>query len=162
MGGLAFYIFSAGIDAIFFPALEMDSKWCEDWDEYEDTRSDRIIRECIIFKNKVEELKFVYNQEMEKRHNKKIYAMIAVASFITLLLMLLAPHHFFDNGEKFIKHKPELLASAIFYGFVLIVVMQLFYRNILPPPVEWFPEEFQEIRQARIEFILRDIENHAK
>ena len=30
-------------------------------------------------------------------------------------------------------------------------------QALLPPPAEWFPEEFLEIRRARVELILNEI-----
>jgi len=35
---------------------------------------------------------------------------------------------------------------------------QTVYQMLLPPPVEWMPEEFLEIRRARIEYVLETIE----
>ncbi len=79
-------------------------------------------KECIRFKNKIEELKYLHNQTIEKRISKRLYAMFALASIVTLLLMLLAPSRFFDNGNEFIHHKAEVIVSAIFYGFLISIL----------------------------------------
>jgi hypothetical protein len=42
-------------------------------------------------------------------------------------------------------------------GVVLGFMMPIVFQALLPPPEEWLPEEFLEIRRARIELILNEI-----
>jgi len=114
-------------------------------------------KECIRFKNKIEELKYNHNQTMQKRISIRVFVMFALASIVTLLLMLLAPSRFFDNGNEFIHHKAEVIASAIFYGFLISILIPLFYGAVFPPPIEWLPNEIISIHQARVEFVLQEI-----
>jgi hypothetical protein len=36
-------------------------------------------------------------------------------------------------------------------------MMPIIFQALFPPPAEWLPEEFLEIRRARIELILNEI-----
>jgi hypothetical protein len=36
-------------------------------------------------------------------------------------------------------------------------LMPIICQALLPPPAEWFPQEFMEIRRARVELILNEI-----
>jgi len=155
VGGLAFYLLSAAIDAVFIYTMKMSPGWCVEYMNVEGKYG--FHKECIRFKNKIEELKYLHNQTIEKRIPKRAHAMLALASIVTLLLMLLAPSRFFDNGNEFLHHKTAVFASAVFYGFLLSVVMPLLYGAVLPPPIEWFPDEIIAIRQARIELVLNQI-----
>ncbi|MEJ2728349.1 MAG: hypothetical protein P8185_07555 [Deltaproteobacteria bacterium] len=47
--------------------------------------------------------------------------------------------------------------AAGLLGVILGFMMPLIFEAILPSPVEWLPEEFLEIRRARIELILNEI-----
>jgi hypothetical protein len=155
IGGLVVYLLSAAIDAVFIYTVEMSPGWCVESMDAEGEYG--FHKECFRFKNKIEELKYLHNQTMKNRLSKRFYAMIALASIVTLLLMLLVPSRFFDNGNEFLHHKTEVFASAIFYGFLLSVVMPLLYGAVLPPPIEWFPDEIVAIRQARVELVLKEI-----
>ncbi len=42
-------------------------------------------------------------------------------------------------------------------GAVLGLMMPIVFQALLPPPEKWLPEEFMEIRRARIELILNEI-----
>ena len=77
----------------------------------------------------------------------------------------IAPHAEFkispknpSAGKKIsFKDSSGVLAAAIYYGVILGFIMPIIYHELLPPAIEWFPKEFLEIRQARIELILREI-----
>lgn len=155
ISGLVVYLLSAAIDAVFIYTVEMSPDWCVESMDVEGKYG--FHKECIRFKNKIEELKYLHNQTIEKRISKRVYAMFALASIVTLLLMLLAPSHFFDNGNEFLHHKTEVIASAIFYGFLISIIMPLFYGAVFPPPIEWLPHEIIAIRQARVELVLQEI-----
>ena len=120
IGGLAFYLLSVAIDSAFIYKVEMSPGWCVESMDVEGEFG--FHKECIRFKNKIEELKYLHNQTIEKRISKRLYAMFALASIVTLLLMLLAPSRFFDNGNEFIHHKAEVIVSAIFYGFLISIL----------------------------------------
>jgi hypothetical protein len=42
-------------------------------------------------------------------------------------------------------------------GVVVGFMMPIIFQALLPPPAEWLPEEFLEIRRARVELILNEI-----
>ena len=153
--GLLFYLLSVAIDAVFIYKVEMSPGWCVETTDVEGEYGYH--KECIRFKNKIEELKYNHNQAMQKRISIRVFVMFALASSVTLLLMLFAPSRFFDNGNEFIHHKAEVIASAIFYGFLISILLPLFYGAVFPPPIEWLPNEIISIRQARVEFVLQEI-----
>jgi hypothetical protein len=75
--------------------------------------------------------------------------------------MVLSPANFFGAGVR-VENYSGAVATAVFYGIILGFILPSIYQLLLPPPAEWMPEEFLEIRRARIEFILKTIENHLK
>jgi len=153
--GLAFYLLGVFIESVFIYKLKMSPGWCVEPTAVEGEYGYH--EECIRFKNKIEELKYNHNQTMQKRISIKLYVMFALASIVTLLLMLLAPSHFFDNGNEFIHRKVEVIFSGMFYGFLISIVIPLICIEVFPPPIEWLPNEIISIRQARAEFALQEI-----
>ena len=153
-GGLFFYMISAFIDVIFIPTLEMPGNYCKEWVEKKLMYGSD--KKCVKFKGKIEELKYLHNQRMAKRSSRKMFALFPFATIVTYLLMLFNPTVFFDKKISF-KDSSGVLSAAIYYGVILGFIMPIIYHELLPPAIEWFPKEFLEIRQARIELILREI-----
>ena len=145
---------SAFVDVIFIPTLVMPDSWCKEW--VEKKRMYGSDKECVKFKDKIEELKYQHNQRMVKRTSRKMFALFPLATLVTYLLMLFNPIIFFDKKIG-LKDSSGVLAAAIYYGIILGFIMPIIYHQLLPPAIEWFPKEFLEIRQARIELILREI-----
>jgi hypothetical protein len=154
IGGFFFYLVGAFIGVIFIPTLEMSDNGCKDW--VENRTGYGSDKECVRFKDKIEELKYLHNQRMAKRSSHKMFALFPFAAFVTYLLMLFNPHAFFDNKIG-LKDNTGVIVSAIYFGVILGFIMPIIYQELLPPPIEWFPKEFIEIRQARIELILKEI-----
>jgi hypothetical protein len=50
-----------------------------------------------------------------------------------------------------------MIATAVLVGVVIGFMMPIICQALLPPAVEWFPQEFMEIRRARVELILNEI-----
>ena len=75
--------------------------------------------------------------------------------------MVLNPANFFGVGVR-IKNDTGAVAAAVFYGLILGFIFPTLYQILLPSPLEWMPEEFLEIRRARIELILKAIEKLSK
>jgi hypothetical protein len=75
--------------------------------------------------------------------------------------MVLNPAKFFGAGVS-IENYTGAVATAVFYGLILGFISPTIYQALLPPPIDWIPEEFLEIRRARIEFILKTIEKLSK
>jgi hypothetical protein len=154
IGGFFFYVLGATIDTIFIPTLDQPEDFCEDWTE-------RVFRwyrtqDCVMFKNQMEELKYKHNKRMENRSSRKVPFLFFIASSITYLLMVLRPTLFFDK-DSYLGYSTGMVASAVLLGVMLGIIMPIIYHALLPPPMEWFPEEFMEIRRARIELILNEI-----
>jgi hypothetical protein len=93
---------------------------------------------------------------MEKRSSQKVVSLFLLASGLTYLLMVLRPALFFEKGD-YLRYTTGIIATAVFFGVILGFIMPLIYQALLPPPVQWFPEEFMEIRRARVELILNEI-----
>jgi uncharacterized membrane protein len=106
-------------------------------------------------------LKYNHNREMEKRRANKMLGLFIAASVITFCLMVLNPANFFGAGVS-IENYTGAVATAVFYGVILGLILPAIYQMLLPPPVEWMPQEFLEIRRARVDFVLRTIEKLIK
>ena len=154
IGGVFFYLLGATIDTIFVPTIDQPDGFCEEWTE----RALRWYRaqDCIKFKNRVEELKYKHNKRMEKRSSKKVLLLFLLASSVTYLLMVLRPTLFFDRGD-YLRYTTGMIATAVLLGVVVGFMMPIICQALLPPPAEWFPQEFMEIRRARVELILNEI-----
>ena len=79
-----------------------------------------------------------------------------LAAGITYLLMVLRPTLFFDKGD-YLGYTTGMIATAVLLGVVVGFMVPIICQAVLPPPAEWFPEEFIEIRRARVELILNEI-----
>ncbi len=159
MGGFFFYLLSVAIDPIFIPTLQMPENWCQKWMETRIGYQKQM--ECVEFDNTLNKLKYRHNREMEKRRSDKMIGLFIAASLITFFLMCLNPTNFFGVGVR-IENYTGAVATAVFYGVILGFIFPTIYQTLLPPPLEWMPQEFLEIRQARIEFILKTIEKSLK
>jgi hypothetical protein len=93
---------------------------------------------------------------MEERSSQKVPFLFLLASCLTYLLMALRPTLFFEKGN-YLSYTTGIIATAVLLGVVLGFMMPIIYQALLPPPAEWLPEEFLEIRRARIELILNEI-----
>ena len=154
IGGFSFYLLSITIDTIFVPTVEQGEEFCEDWTEiaFKWQRA----RECIKFKNHLEELKYQHNKRMEKRSSRKVLFLFLLASCLTYLLMALRPTLFFQKGD-YLSYTTGIIATAVLMGVVIGFMMPIIFQALLPQPSEWLPEEFLEIRRARIALILNEI-----
>jgi hypothetical protein len=154
IGGFSFFLLGITIDTIFVPTLEQPKGFCENWTE----RTLRWYRaqDCVKFKSHLEELKYKHNKRMERRSSQKVLFLFLLASSFTYLLMALRPTLFFQKGD-YLSYTTGIIATAVLMGVVLGFMMPIVFQALLPPPEEWLPEEFLEIRRARIELILNEI-----
>lgn len=154
VGGFCFYLLSITYDTIFVPTIEQPEGFCEEWTE----RSFRWHRaqDCVKFKNNIEELKYKHNKRMEKRSSEKVLFLFLLASGVTYLLMVLRPTLFF-KADNYLKYTTGIIATAVLLGVVIGFMMPIVYQALLPAPSEWLPQEFMEIRRARVELILNEI-----
>jgi hypothetical protein len=93
---------------------------------------------------------------MEKRSDRKVLFLFLLATGVTYLLMVLRPALFFEKGN-YLRYTTGIIATAILMGVVLGFMMPIIYQALLPAPSDWLPQEFMEIRRARIELILNEI-----
>ena len=154
IGGFFFYLMSVTVDTIFVPTIEQPEGFCQEWSE----RAFRWHRaqDCIKFKNTLEELKYKHNKRMETRSDRKVLFLFLLATGVTYLLMVLRPTLFFEKGN-YLSYTTGIIATAILMGVVLGFMMPIIYQALLPAPSDWLPQEFMEIRRARIELILNEI-----
>ena len=154
IGGFSFFLLSITIDTIFVPTVEQPEGFCENWTE----RALRWYRvqDCVKFKSHLEELKYKHNKRMERRSSQKVLFLFLLASGFTYLLMALRPTLFFQKGD-YLSYTTGIIATAVLMGVVLGFMMPIIFQALLPPPAEWLPQEFLEIRRARIELILTEI-----
>ena len=154
IGGFSFFLLSITIDTIFVPTVEQPEEFCEEWTERA-LRWDRA-QDCVKFKSQLEELKYRHNKRMERRNSRKILFLFLLASGLTYVLMALRPTLFFQKGD-YLSYTTGIIAAAVLIGVVLGFMMPIIFQAVLPPPAEWLPEEFLEIRRARVELILTEI-----
>ena len=153
-GGFFFYLMSTSVDIIFVPTVEQPEGFCEEWTE----RAFRWHRaqDCVKFTNNLEKLKYRHNKRMEKRSKQKIGFLFLLATGVTYLLMALRPTLFFEKGS-YLQYTTGVIATAVLMGVVLGFMMPTIYEALLPAPSDWLPQEFMEIRRARVELILNEI-----
>jgi hypothetical protein len=130
----------------------MPPAWCEKW--MEKKVGFQIHKECVEFHDKLQELKYHHNQKMEKRTTNKTLGIFLCATIFTFLIMLLSPDRFFDQKIT-LEAYTGCIAVAVFYGAIIGFLLPVVFQAILPPPSEWLPAEFFEIKKARTEMILR-------
>ena len=159
IGGFLIYLLSATVDLIFVPTLEMKDGWCKSWTEKRVIY--RKIRECTEFRNEIDALKLKHNKRMENRNSYKMFAIFFSTSLFTYFLMWLNPANFFDEKTAF-EHNSGVMATAVYYGVFIGFLMPIIFEASLPPPQEWFPNEFIEIREARIKQIMDEIREMTK
>jgi hypothetical protein len=154
LGGFFFYLLSVIIDPVFIPILNMPQFQCNKWVEKRiGYQTEKI---CVEFVNQHDELKYNHNRRMEKRRHYKMISLFLAASALTFFLILLNPTLFFGEAVA-IESNSGAIAIAVFYGIILGFIMPTTYQLLLPPPMEWLPKEFLEIRHARTELILKEI-----
>ena len=157
--GIFFYLVSITFDAIFIPRLEMSPGWCEEWAERKVRY--RSQKECVKFSDRLQELKYRHNQNMEERLTNKMFGIFLSATAFTFLVMLMNPYKFFDQKITFENYTGGF-AVAVFYGVIIGFILPVVFQAILPQPAEWLPNEFHEIQRARTELILRQISEISK
>lgn len=154
IGGFFIYLLGVAVDTIFVPTVEQSEGFCENWKEI-GFRWHRT-QDCVKFKNALEALKYKHNKHMENRSSQIVIFLFFLAAFLTYLLMTLRPTLFFEKGD-YLSYTTGIIAAAVLLGVILGFLMPVIYKILLPPPSEWLPEEFMEIRRARIELILNEI-----
>ena len=153
--GLFFFLVSISFNFIFIPTLDMPGDWCEKWDEKR--IGYRAVKDCVEFKTELDELKYHHNQEMEKRQTAKLHGLFLSATLLTFLVMLLSPGKFIDRKIT-LENYTGAVAVAVFYGVIIGFLLPVALEAMLPVPEEWVPAEFFEIKQARIEWVLKKIQ----
>lgn len=152
--GLFFFLVSLTFDLIFIPKLDMPGDWCKEWEQKK--IGYQTMDECVEFKTDLDELKYHHNQKMEKRQAAKGHGLFLSATLLTFLIMVLSPGKFVEHNITF-KNYTGAVAIAVFYGVIIGYLLPVALEAMLPPPKEWLPNEFYEIRQARIEYVLKEI-----
>jgi hypothetical protein len=134
--------------------LDMPDNFCKKWDERK--IGYRTEEECVEFSTEVDRLKYHHNRKMEKRQTNKVHGLFIAATLLTFLIMLLSPGKFIEYNIT-LKNYTGAVAIAVFYGVISGFLVPVALEALLPPPQEWLPNEFYEIRQARVEWILQGL-----
>jgi hypothetical protein len=153
--GLFFFLISTTFDFIFIPILDMPGDWCKKWDEKR--IGYQTVDDCVEFKTELDELKYHHNQKMEKRQTTKVHGLFISATLLTFLIMLLSPGKVIEH-EITLKNYTGAVAIAVFYGVIIGFLLPIALEAMLPAPEGWVPDEFFEIKQARIEWVLKEIQ----
>ena len=146
-GGLIFFLLSAMLSATFIVAILQDDDWCIESVERQVSEYDTV-DECIVYKNNLELLKHEHNQKMVTRNGYLVFGEFVLAFIVTIMLFYYIPK---SRGAG-----PENMDGNVFFAIALFafgisIVMPLIYGWILPPPVEWFPQVFNDIRQSQVD-----------
>ena len=152
--GLFFFLVSITFDSIFIPMLDMPGDWCEKWDEKR--IGYQTVDDCVEFKTERDELKYHHNQKMKRRQTTKVHGLFIFATLLTFFIMLLSPGKFIDHKIT-LKNYSGAVAIAVFYGVIIGFLLPVALEAMLPPATEWMPDEFLDIKQARIEYVLKEI-----
>lgn len=152
--GIFFFLISITFNFIFIPMLDMPGDWCQKWDERR--IGYRSQEECIEFSTGLDKLKYHHNQKMEKRLTGKLHGLFILATLLTLLIMLLSPGKFIEHKITF-ENYSGAIAIAVFYGVIIGFLLPVLLEALLPSPENWLPNEFYEINQARVEWVLKGI-----
>jgi len=153
--GLLAYLLSVMLSAIFIIGLDMDDNWCEIPIEVRDGEW-----RCVGFKNNLEERKYDHNSDMRDRNEKLI-----ILEFVLFLGITYLVFHFIPKWRERRHHSAlDLTHTFIPLGvltFGVSMVMPYIFDFILPPPTEWFPDIFVEIRETQREAILLELKTIA-
>jgi len=139
---------------MFVPMLDMPGQWCQKW--HQSKIGQRTQDECIEFSSRENELKYHHNQKMEERLTGKMYGLFISAVLLTFAIMLLSPGKIVDHRINF-ENYSGAVAIAVFYGIIIGILLPVVFEALLPASEDWLPAEFYEIRQARIEWVLKNI-----
>ena len=150
--GLFFFVVSVSVELVFIPMLDMPANWCKKWDTKKIGYQTR--DECVDFKTDLDELKYDHNRKMEERQKAKVYGLFISAAVLTFLIMLLSPGKIIEHKITY-ENYTGAVAIAVFYGVIIGFMLPVVLDAVLPPPKEWLPNEFYEIKQARVEWILK-------
>ena len=138
----SFYVYSAIMSAAFVPSLDMGKNYCVDW-----IAPDGETQECYRFRNKFEERKYQHNQEMVNR--KRIIIGIGML-LMTIINFGLAPSSIVSKDSEIASRIGVSAVVAFFiWGASFIFVF------VLPPPIDWFPDVFREVRFEQEQAALR-------
>jgi hypothetical protein len=152
--GLFFFLVSITFNLIFIPIIDMPGNWCKKWDDRKigfQTQD-----ECVEFNTAMDELKYHHNHKMEKRLTAKVHGLFIFATLLTFLIMLLSPGRLVEHKITF-ENYSGAVAVAVFYGVIIGFLLPVLFEALLPSPEEWLPNELYEIKQARIEWVLKEI-----
>ena len=158
-GGFFCFLISVTFDVIFIPRIDMTGDWCKKWQETK--IGYRTQEECVEFSSRLDELKYRHNQKMEGRRTGKTSGLFIGAVALTFLIMLLSPGTFLEHKINF-ENYSGAVAVAVFYGVIIGFLLPVVFEALLPSPEKWLPDEFYEIRKARIEWVLKEISAEAE
>jgi hypothetical protein len=155
IAGFLAFVFNAALAAIFVISVEMDGDACLVLEEFE-TGPDTYESICTQFKNSLQEEKYHHNHRMLKRNKYITYVNIALFLAITIHLFHLIP-----KWQRKPDFDSEDITKIVGLGLVVSIVLPLIFGFVLPPPIEWFPDIFREIRYRQVDSVLRELEELA-
>ena len=140
--GFFFYAISAVWSAIFIVALPQDSDWCLETHTFQIGENEYEER-CIAFKNKAAQIKHIYNLRMVERNRYWIYLCVFLGGILGVIVLGRM------NGIAEIDPGWPGSSAQFVLGCCMALVGPLLFSWLLPPPIDWFPEELVHIHDAR-------------
>jgi hypothetical protein len=151
-GGFVAYLLAAVLSAVFIVALPMADDWCLKSEEVQ-TGPDSYETVCVVFKNSFEQAKHYHNRRMIGRNKVLLGIEFAVGLAVTALLF-----HWIPKWKGLVQsHEDEKTWYILLLAVGVSLVVPRVFSWLLPPPADWFPAIFSDIREAQVEMALRDI-----
>lgn len=150
--GFVAYLLAAALSAIFVVTVPMAPGWCVDGRPGVEDYSGP----CSVFLNPLEEAKYYHNRSMVERNVYLITTEFLSWGAVTGLFFYWVPKW---KNRAFLQDIDGATCFMAIAGitFGVSVVAPLIFSAILPPPVEWFPQVFVNLRQAQVDAALREL-----
>jgi hypothetical protein len=157
VAGAVLYLASAAWGALFIINMPNAPDWCTEFQtrqvgEWETTR------ECVRFKNRLEQLKYEHDVGMVARNTYWVYGSLVACAVLALIAFRIIPGW---RGTLAPKESGGAIGTALVIGLFAWVTPWLFALP-LPSPAEWFPAEFREINDLRVRETLERLQRSAQ
>lgn len=147
-GGFGAYIIHAALAAVFIAPLPQAPDWCHEWIEA------KTGPECVFFKNDFEEAKYLHNKKMQGRNAILLFVVFGTSFLGGGLLFHWIPTW---KGGPVAPSGSGALGVVLLLSLGVTLLGPLAYGKVLPPPAEWFPSVFLEIREAQQEAAMKEV-----
>ncbi|WP_028872325.1 hypothetical protein [Psychroserpens burtonensis] len=155
IGGFIFYILSVLLSAISIAPIPMDQDWCKYGEDIQIGENEYEFR-CLEYKNEWQETIYYYNQKVLERYINLLWFKLILALIVTVFIF-----YFIPKWKGVLNKKGEnIIGSLILIALVIVLIIPFIFSFLLPPPIEWLPDIFEEINDAQINEAIRTLKNN--